>query len=668
VSTRDWLEIDIERVGAELRARARGSRSEQTDPHSFGPELTAEQLSLFAQQVQDAAVRAQPLGDSLHQAQVLHRALFSEDIRDVLLRLREAADRGPLLLRLMLGRDALLQEFPWEALCEPDTTVGFLGNSPDLLVARGVRSQEPWEFREVRGAVRVLVIAPSEESDLSGLRSVLEEQITAGEVEWLDPLVGARARYSQLSDRLKRGPIPHVIHFIGHGTVDSRGVPRLRLADEDGEEKWIDVELLAQQLQEGFRRSLRLIVLDACEGARPGVLASAAEWLVRSGADAVIAHLWPVKTDITRAYSRTFYRSLTGVGSLRGDVALSLNEARREVLDGFNLSAEAFSPVLYLRGHDSVLFDFRFQRIAPPLPSASVTRADTPAPALHKLLLRPFSLVLGDRWKDEQVVQDGFGERLRQALIKEVGPIPAGLSLSTLAQHYALQFEEQSLDYEFQEVFGHAATSRPLIDVLARKITPGVHVTLLRMPVLELALAEQQPELTLYVIQPPGPGGSQVTMLRREGGDTRWEKVRQLPETLDPRKDVIVLRLYCGYLPPNFFMRPLLTEDDYLLGINELERMLPPDLADSLMGELNMRPALIMGMSMLTWQHRILLYRLFGKRPLPSGSLIILEPGESERELWERGRILPARAGVQTLELSATDMLPPLSAAAQEQV
>jgi hypothetical protein len=109
-------------------------------------------------------------------------------------------------------------------------------------------------------------------------------------------------------------------------------------------------------------------------------------------------------------------------------------------------------------------------------------------------------------------------------------------------------------------------------------------------------------------------------------------------------------------------MRPLITEDQYLLGINDLESMLPLELADALMGELNHRPALLLGLSMLTWHHRMLLYRLFGKRPMPNGSLVVLEPGETERELWERGRILPARAGVQVIELSAKDLEIPLEA------
>lgn len=68
------------------------------------------------------------------------------------------------------------------------------------------------------------------------------------------------------------------------------------------------MELLAQQLKASLRGLLRLIVLEACEGARPGPFASAAETLVRAGADAV-AHLWPVKADVARACSAELYRA-----------------------------------------------------------------------------------------------------------------------------------------------------------------------------------------------------------------------------------------------------------------------------------------------------------------------------------------------------------------------
>ncbi|WNG54658.1 CHAT domain-containing protein [Archangium gephyra] len=669
VLSRKWVEINVERVGTQLQAKALGSRGEETYPHTLSPALDAELLSQFTRQVREAAARARPLGASLQQAQTIHRALFKEEVQEVMLRLREAADGEQLLLRLMLHRDGALQEFPWEALCEPDSTLGFLGNSPDVLVARGVSSKEPLQPREVRGAVRVLAIAPSDEEALTGLRVALEESINAGEIEWLEPLLGPGARLAYLFDRLKREPIPHIIHFIGHGGVNSKGAPILRFADEDGEESWLEVELLAQQLKEGCSKFLRLLVLDACEGARPGVLASAAEWLTRSGADAVVAHLWPVKADIARACSRAFYRSLTGAAWQRGDVALSLNQARRAVLGSFGGSAEAFSPVLYLRGHDSILFDFKSRKLLPPpSPSTHSTHAapDARAPALYRLLEEPFTLVLGDRWKDERAMLDGFRGRLRHALTQKVGSLPAGLSMSALTQQYALRFGEEDLDLEFQQVFGDAAAAHPLVGALARKLVPGFHITLLRVPLLELALADQQPERTLYIIQPTGTvEGGRATMLKREGGARYWEKPDKLPGSFDLTREIVVLRHYCGYLPPHLFMRPLITEDNYLMGINELEAMLPLELADTLMGELNVRPALLMGLSMLTWHHRMLLYRLFGKRPLPSGSLVILEPGEEERELWERGRILPARAGVQVLELSARELAAPIEELAQ---
>ena len=137
---------------------------------------------------------------------------------------------------------------------------------------------------------------------------------------------------------------------------------------------------------------------------------------------------------------------------------------------------------------------------------------------------------------------------------------------------------------------------------------------------------------------------------------------------LDPEQDLIVLRLYRGYLPPSVFMRPLLTEDDYLLGVTGLDTLLGQDLADPLMGVLNTRPALILGISMLEWHHRILLYRLFGPRPLQSGSVVVLEPGErGAGAVGAQAHPSPREAGVEVLELSATDLMRPFHAAVQEE-
>lgn len=353
-----WMEIEIERAGADLRITARGSRDERPAPHLLGPGAP---LSSFAAGVRAMASRGRLLGAHLAEAKELHRALFRDGALHLLTRLAEAAAGQPLLVRLLV-RDPELQAVPWEALCDPASAMGFLGTSPDLLPVRGVTSAEPWQPGIVRGALRVLAISPQGGRGAGLLHRALSERIASGEIEWLEPIEGPAAEVRSLFQRLRREPIPHVIHFLGHGGAMD-GVPALRLADADDEETWLPVELLAQQLKATFRGLLRLVVLEACEGARPSAFASAAEILARAGADAVVAHLWPVQADVARLCSEQIYRTLAGADRRRGDIAVSLNEARRAVLGAFGGSAEAFSPVLYLRGSSGVLFDFGDRRL-----------------------------------------------------------------------------------------------------------------------------------------------------------------------------------------------------------------------------------------------------------------------------------------------------------------
>ncbi|KYG11381.1 hypothetical protein BE21_57700 [Sorangium cellulosum] len=648
-----WMEIALESSGAEVRASARGSRGEQTAPHALGPELGAEHLGRFASDVRQAAARGRPLDERVaRMAQALHGAVLREGIDDLRARLGEAAS-GPLLVRLAIG-DPGLQEVPWEALAAPGGAMRHWGTSPDLLPVRGVRSSEPWQPREVRGAVRVLAIAPAGGAALARLKEALAGPIAAGEVEWLAPIEGQAAQLPWLFDRLRCEPIPHVIHVVGHGGVQD-GVPVLRLADADGDERWLPVELLGQQLAAGFRSFLRLVVLEACEGARPAAFASAAEILARAGADAVVAHLWPVQADVARAFSAQLYRALAGASLGKGDVARAVSEARRAILAEFEGSAEAFSPVVVLRGPDGVLFDFKGRKVAPPavLAPAVSDAARAIEPALARIVARPFSLLLGDRWKADRAALDRFRDKLRTELARGSEPPPAGLPMSALAQRYALRRGADKLGAEFQRAFRAGAEAPPVIKALARALGPGVHATLLRSPLLEIALAEQQPGRTIHVIQPDEE--STLVLRRASGGD--WEALEAPPASVDLEREIVLLRLYRGYTPEQIFTRPLLTEDDYLLGFRELESALPRDLADEILSTLNSRSALIAGMSVTTWHHRMLLHRLFGRRPVPRGSLAVLEPDDTERELWEKGVSLPGRAGVGVVAASGEDVV-----------
>lgn len=295
-----WLEIDLETKGEDVRIGGRGSRGERPPAHTLAPERGLDALQSFANKVGRAARSGKPLDPAVVEAaQALHEEILKGELRDVVARLMEATKDDRLLMRLFIN-DRSLHAVPWEALCKPGTTQGFLGTDPKMLVARGVHSSDPWEPREVRGAVRVLAIAPgSDEQALIMLREALGPSIDAGEVDWLDPIAGPEINPRTLYDKLRRGKPPHIVHFLGHGGVDMSNRSVLRVADaEDGEEVWIPAEALARELSASFCEDLRLVILEACEGAKVGEFGSAAEILAKAGADAVVAHLWPVKADM----------------------------------------------------------------------------------------------------------------------------------------------------------------------------------------------------------------------------------------------------------------------------------------------------------------------------------------------------------------------------------
>ncbi|XXY49208.1 CHAT domain-containing protein [Sorangium sp. So ce269] len=635
-----WLEIELDISGTEVRVSARGSRGERPPAHAISPEHGFDALQTFASKVGRAVRGGKSLDPAaVSDSQVLHEEVFKGELRDVLVRLGEASKGGPLLVRLFV-RDRALQIIPWEALCRPGTSEGFLGTDPRVLFARGVTSSEPWEPREVKGAVRLLGIAPGTgERALDVLREALAPAIDTGEVEWLDPIAGQEISARVLFDRLRRGKSPHVVHWLGHGGVDLSGKPVLRLADdEDGEETWITAEALGRELSAAFCEELRLVILEACEGARAGALGSAAEILARAGADAVVAHLWPVRADVARACSTELYRALTGASLSQGDIGASVAAARRTLL---SQSAEAFSPVLYLRGSDSVVFNFQGRRVARP---GKKSRSRALAPALQSLLERPFTMVLGDLEDDRAALQ----RELEQFMQDNGEPATPGLSLSALTQRCVLRFGQEVLHSLFQQALtaSPGATAPPLVDALARFVRPGVHITLLWRPCLEHAIAQKLPQRTVYAIQPSLLGaGGKPRIVKRAAGATAWKMEPVMPRRFDLESEIVVLRLYGGYSaePRPIFSPPLLTEDDHIHGPLGADGARPPLWMEELLARPRVQPGLFVALSSLDFRHRMLLRWLYDQRPAPPDSLAVLAAGveSSEIEIWGNGGGLP---------------------------
>jgi hypothetical protein len=562
-------------------------------------------------------------------------------------------------------RDGRLQAVPWEALCGPDGAEDFWGVRRATLLARGADSSEPWEPREVRGAVKLLAIAPSsDERALHNLQRALKDSIDTGEIEWLEPVTGARAGKRHLFEQLSQSRSPHILHFLGHGGVRD-GKPVLLLSDDgdqDDDNAWITAEALARELDRRLGAELRLMVLEACEGAQPGMFGSAAEILARRGTDAVVAHLWPVRADVARTCSQQFYQALAGDGLQareRGDVVASLVAARsRLLMDG----AEAFSPVLYLRGCESTIFDFPPNRRVSPLRPAQATGvAATLAPTLRALLQQRFSLILGD---NDQRAEDKAALRAQiERFLREDGD--AGIrdtSLGALAQRCLLRFGKEKLYELFQEaLFDIRDMSCPRIMALGRVLCPGVHVTLLWRPILESAVADQQPGRTIHVIQPPLLGGAErPRVFVRPAGSSDWQKRQYVPGQLDLDTDIVILRLYGGYPPERqpIFTSAMITEDDHIHGLIGMEGLRPPAWSTELMACLRMRPALFAHLSVLQWQHRMLLHWLYDRHPAPENSVVVLDlaADKAEQDIWQRGGGLPGQSRIAAL-CQDTDVL-----------
>jgi len=662
-----WLELELDLEDQDLCVRARGSRGERPPAHAFSPSMGVESLQNLAAKVGRAIRAGRALDPAvLSDARTLFDELFQGDLRDVLARLREAsaAKESPLLLRLFL-RDRALQSIPWEVLCRPGTSEGFLGTDPKVFFARGVTSPDPWEPRDVLGAVRVLAIAPgSDERSLTPLKEALAPAIEAGEIEWLEPIAGPDIGTRALFDRLRRGKSPHVIHWIGHGGVDPSGKPVLRVADdEDGDEAWISAEALGRELANSFCEELRLVILEACEGARAGAFGSAAEILAAAGADAVVAFLWPVKANVARICSSEIYRSLAGEGRAVGDIGASVAAARRTLLTE---SAEAFSPVLFLRGAGSVIFDFHERRI---VKRRAERRPMALPPALQNLLERPFSLILGDLGDDKAALRNEFITFLNEN--GETGV--EGLSLSALAQRCTLKSGSEYLLSLFQQTLTVSADSEasPLIGALARFTGPGVHVTVIWNPYLERAIGAAHPRQNVYAIQLSLLGTSiKARVVKRAAGASAWKAELVPPKRFELDSDIVILKLYGGYSAEHrpILSRPVITEDDHIYGLLASGGLHAPTWLEELLARIRVQPGLFVGLSSLEYHHRILLRWLYDHRQAPNDSLAILMPGSDpgEPDIWEGGGGLPGGGRVGSVVEDPDRLAAQLDAFSQE--
>jgi len=321
----------------------------------------------------------------------LFDSVFADEVRACLRSsLDEASNQGKgLRIRLRLTDAPELADLPWEYLYNSAVN-RFPALSVETPVVRYLELPERIRPLSISPPLRVLAIISSPrnlaplnvEREWSRLRDALQE------LEERDLIVLERleqASLPALQRQLRRGAY-NILHFMGHGTFDERTQDGMLMTeDEDGLSYPISGQDLGMLLHD--HRSLRLVPLNACEGARTSrtdPFAGTAQSLVQQGIPAVIAMQFEVSDDAAVVIAHEFYGAVAD--GYPADAALA--EARKALFATGN-GIEWGTPVLYLRAPDGKIFDIarRPRRSRP----AVVTKPPEPGTASPVVLLSPAS-------------------------------------------------------------------------------------------------------------------------------------------------------------------------------------------------------------------------------------------------------------------------------------
>jgi hypothetical protein len=266
----------------------------------------------------------------------------------------QAENRG-LRLKLAFARAPELADIPWEYLYSPPMFLSVSQFTPIVRYLDLPRSRPPLAIEPplrilgmISAPIDVEALDVDQERDKveRALRDLSEQRLV--QITWLED-----ATLRVLQQELQRGPY-HVFHFVGHGVYDSAvGESVLLFEDENERGRTVSGSQLGTILAD--HRSLRLAVLNACEGARTSrddPFAGVAASLVQYELPAVIAMQFEITDVAAITFAEELYRAL--VNGLPIDAALA--EARKAIFaDGNDI--EWATPVLFMRAKDGRLFD-----------------------------------------------------------------------------------------------------------------------------------------------------------------------------------------------------------------------------------------------------------------------------------------------------------------------
>lgn len=307
---------------------------------------------------QGAESNQSALGDPQQWGGRLFNAIFRDELLGcwrTSLSLAKQQGQG-LRLRLRLTAAPELNTWPWEFLYDT-TQATYIALSANTPLVR---------YLDIPIGAEALVCEPPLRA-LTLIANPAGVQPLAGEREWQLMQDGLRSLQEKGLVKVERLQSPtllalqrqlrrqqyHILHFIGHGAFDPKGTGGFLLLEDDSGQSQLESAFdLATVLKD--HGTLRLVVLNACEGSRTSgedPFTGIAQTLIRQAIPAVIAMQFPITDAAAVVFAEEFYTALADYYPV--DAALA--EARKAMTRA-SQQPEWATPVLFLRAPDGYLF------------------------------------------------------------------------------------------------------------------------------------------------------------------------------------------------------------------------------------------------------------------------------------------------------------------------
>lgn len=336
----------------------------------------------------------------------LFESVFRNDVRSCFVSSQTIAEHQGLGLRVKLRLEAPdLVNIPWEFMYDP--SLGrFLSLFENTPVVRYMDVREPVQPLVMQPPLSILVMIsnPSDYPELDvaherqNLEDALGELVQQGLIRltWMDTAILPALAEALLRDQY------HIFHFIGHGGYDEQSQDGVLIFENGyGLGKLVSGERLAVLL--GNQPDLRLVTLNACEGARASQeepFSGTAMTLIRTGGvPAVVAMQFAITDLAATTFARGFYTAL----SVGRPVDAAVTQARLAIFATGN-DFEWGTPVLYMRSPDGNIFDIAAVRTRTIKPSPVEVEVMTEEVQKLRQLADLFAGALADleamRWKE----------------------------------------------------------------------------------------------------------------------------------------------------------------------------------------------------------------------------------------------------------------------------